>query len=161
MESTATQLDLFQQDTLANLTVLPGSDKARMMTALSGQRLSAYWKRYDPVGLLVKMLLDTSQWASMTCFLTWTTSGTPRNRLYFQLQPSEPHTEETGYLYLPTPTASMWKGACKNRYKGSKHYRGSFTQEALRTGPNDPLYINPNYVEVLMGFPDNWTDLNH
>jgi DNA (cytosine-5)-methyltransferase 1 len=32
MESTATQLDLFQQDTLVNLTVLPGSDKARMTT---------------------------------------------------------------------------------------------------------------------------------
>lgn len=48
----------------------------------------------------------------------------------------------------------------KNRYQGSRYYKGSFSQEALRNGEEDPRYINPNYVELIMGFPDRWTDLN-
>lgn len=63
-------------------------------------------------------------------------------------------------MMLPTPTSSMWRGATTKRYKGSKEYKGSFTQEALRNGEEDARYINPNYVELLMGFPDKWTDLN-
>ncbi|MNP14823.1 hypothetical protein D3C76_1071600 [compost metagenome] len=99
------QLTLFQGDTLANLLVMPGSDKARKMTATSGQRYTAYYKRSDPVGLLVKMLLDTSLWASTMCFLTWETSGTPHNRLLFRLLPSVPRTEEIESSLWATPQA--------------------------------------------------------
>lgn len=203
------QLTLFPQGTRehASLLVLPGSEKARQTTVTSGRKLSAYWKRSDPVGLLAKMLLDMSHWDSMRCFLTWQTSDTPHKRLLFQLVPSEPLTEGTEFLSLPTPTAadawnkrdsrkrfnrigtvhfnekktnnptcqnlytalafmmptptaSMWKGAAKKRYKGSEEYRASFTQEALRNGPEDAQYINPNYLELIMGFPIKWTELS-
>jgi hypothetical protein len=40
------------------------------------------------------------------CFLNWKAKGTPQGRLYFQLAPSTPRTDETGCGYLPTPTAS-------------------------------------------------------
>ncbi|HYE10546.1 MAG TPA: hypothetical protein VEF53_10255, partial [Patescibacteria group bacterium] len=62
-------------------------------------------------------------------------------------------------MMLPTPVASMANGAAKKRYKGSKYYKGSFTQEALRNGEEDARYINPNYVELIMGFPIRWTEL--
>lgn len=158
-----TIFEFYPQGTLdlVSLLVSPGSEKARKTTATSGQKLSAYLKRSDPVGLLAKMLLDTSHWGSMKCFLTWQASTTPRNRLLFQLAVSEQITDERGYSLLPTPTASLWKGTSKKRYKGSKHYKASHTQEALRNGQDDPTHLNPSYCEVLMGFPTGWLDLNH
>src|SRR5690606_888480 len=112
MESLAQeeQLSLFTGDTLASLLVLPGTEKAQMMTAISGRKLLAYYKRSDQIGLLVKTLLDTSLWVSTKCFLNWKTSATPRNRLLYQLQLSEQCTDETGFSLLPTPTASDYRG---------------------------------------------------
>ncbi|AJK27787.1 hypothetical protein LILY_63 [Bacteriophage Lily] len=155
------QLTLFPQDTLANLSVMPGSEKARKMTVTSGQKLLGSYRKFGPIGSSVRMLLGTSLWGSMMCYLTWKILNTPRKHLLFQLVPSGPYTEETGYLYLPTPTASMGKGAAKDRYRGSFKYKGSFTMEALRHGPEDPQYMNPNYCELIMGFPIKWTDLDH
>lgn len=72
----------------------------------------------------------------------------------------ELYIDESEFFLLPTPNASMWRGAAKTRYKGSKNYHASHTPEALRSGIDDYQYINPNFVELLMGFPIKWTDLN-
>jgi hypothetical protein len=40
------------------------------------------------------------------CFLTWETSGTPRNRLLFQLRPSALRTEEIGFSLWGTLSAA-------------------------------------------------------
>ena len=105
------QLTLFPEGTLdlANLLVTPGSDEARKMTAISGRKLLEYSRRSDPVGLLARMLLGTSLWASTTFYLTWKASTTPRKRLLFRLVPSAPHTDETGFSLWPTPTANDGK----------------------------------------------------
>lgn len=95
--------------------------------------------------------------AGMGYYAGW---GIMRDGATYRLTRLEPVLKEKGFSLLPRPTASMWKGASRKRYKGSKHYKGSFTQEALRTCETDPLYINPNYVELLMGFPTGWTDLS-
>jgi hypothetical protein len=158
MELKQGQLDLFTEDTLANLLVLPGSERARQMTAISGQRLSAYYKNYSPVGLLAKMLLGTSHWGSTKCLMIWEASITPRKRLLFQLVVLEQIIDESGYSLLPTPIKSSANGAPKNRYLGSKTYKSNFN-EAIRNGVEDGTYPDPEYVEQVMGFPITWTEL--
>jgi len=105
--------------------VLPGSDEARKMTATSGRKLLEYSRRSDPVGLLVKMLLGTSLWASTTCLLTWGGRVTPRKRFLYQLRPSAPATDETEF--------SLWRApAAANANQGPKSKE--FYEHCLRTG---------------------------
>lgn len=58
---------------------------------------------------------------------------------------------------FPTPTATEWKGAPKNRFIGSPHWRGARTSESLRRCETDPPLVHPSYAEALMGFPMEWT----
>lgn len=60
---------------------------------------------------------------------------------------------------LPTMGANEFKGASRNRYVGSKHFRGAKMSEGLRTTSTDPIYLNPSFAEIVMGFPRGWTDL--
>lgn len=62
---------------------------------------------------------------------------------------------------LPTVTANEHKGTSRNRYVGSKHFRGSKMSEGLRTTSTDPIYLDPSFAEIVMGFPAGWTDLEH
>ncbi len=61
---------------------------------------------------------------------------------------------------LPTISATEYKGAQKNRYKGSRDFRGVRMSEGLRTCKEDPIYLNPSFAEVMMGFPVGWTELS-
>jgi DNA (cytosine-5)-methyltransferase 1 len=54
------------------------------------------------------MLMDTSLWGSIVCFLTWKERVTPGKRLLFQLVPSMRNTEEIDVSLLPTPTATSY-----------------------------------------------------
>jgi hypothetical protein len=51
---------------------------------------------------LVSSLLK-AEWYSTICFLTWKLKGIGRKRFVFQLVPSMPRTEETGFGLWPTP----------------------------------------------------------
>jgi len=63
----------------------------------------------------------------------------------------------TDIAMLPSPKARDWKG---------KTQRGNYgdTQDALpnalENGTRTGLKLQPNFVEWMMGFPQNWTDLN-
>ena len=103
-KKTYQQQTLFADDSLANLTVMPGSEKARQMTVTSGRNISVLLKRSDPVGLLVKTCLESVQPYSTRCYLTWKIWTTPRGRLLYRLAPSMPHIEGIGFSLLPTPT---------------------------------------------------------
>ncbi len=95
--------------TPANPSVMPGSDWARRMTAISGRKLRGWLPTSGPVGACLRTLLATSAWASMTCYLTWKTSVTPGGRRLFRLVPSTPRTGATGFglwPMWPTPTAA-------------------------------------------------------
>ena len=58
---------------------------------------------------------------------------------------------------LPTIAATEYKGASKNRFRGSPHYKGTRMVEALRNGPTDPSRISIHFAEVQMGFPRDYT----
>ena len=63
------------------------------------------------------------------------------------------------YLWLPTMGENEYRGSSKKRYKGSPHFRGAKMSEGLRTCEDDPIYLNPSFGELVMGFPIGWTDL--
>ena len=90
----------------ASRSVLPGSEGARKMTAISGRKCIGSWLPSGPVGSLLKTLLVTSIWASTKCFLTWKVKNTPQSRLLYQLAPSMPRTDETGCGLWLTPRAT-------------------------------------------------------
>lgn len=154
------ELTLWQPDTLANLTVLPGSDEARKMTERSDRSCLTGYAKTDPVGLLVRMLLVTYPWASMMCLMTWKAQVTPRNRLLFRLQVSEPFISANELSLWPTLTASEWKGVSRKRFWGSSYCRSDKLASRFRTRREDLTHLNPDYAEAFMGFPMGWTVLD-
>jgi hypothetical protein len=106
---------------------------------------------------------------------TWPRSGTTRNGIAFLRPPLVPRISATGFGYLPTPDKSMGvmrggitimadaktcyrKEMGENRPSGAKigsslRWCPEYIREALRTGG----FVNPVWLEVLMGFPENWS----
>ena len=97
------QSTLFQGGSHASLFQLPGSEEARMMTVTSGQKCSGLCRKSGPLGLLVKMLLESSIWHSTLRLLIWKPRVTPSKHLYFQLVPSVPRIGGTDVQLSPAP----------------------------------------------------------
>ena len=106
--------------------------RERKMTATSGRKCYERYGRFSPIGLLVKTLLESSQWynpavklrwdvknlcserltekeycigrntLSKQCVTTLNVKDISSNRLLFRLVPSERRTEETVSSLLPT-----------------------------------------------------------
>lgn len=119
-----------QADFLASLSPLQVRERERMITVTSGQKCYEQYAKSDPLGLLVKTLLESSQWFSPARRLKWEAKplfsekitekeycydksmsskpsvktlnekDIPSNRCLFRLVPSERPTEETGYGLL-------------------------------------------------------------
>jgi hypothetical protein len=87
---------------------LPGSNEAQKMTVTSGRSWLPLLKTYGLDGSLAKMseVLLTSRWASSAAFLTWKASDIKPRHLLFQLAPSMPRTDATGYGSWPTPAVA-------------------------------------------------------
>ena len=100
------QLGLLPADSLASLSVLPGSEAAQAMTVGSGRKWLELSSESDPLGCLARMCLESSAWNSTRCYLIWNVSVTPHKRLLFRLSASMPRTEGTGFGLWPTPTVS-------------------------------------------------------
>jgi len=124
--ATSNQLTLFAADSLASLTVWPGSEEAQQTTAISGQNIAALLPNSDPATSLARMFLESSPPCSTRCYLTWKVRATPARRSLFQLAPSMPRIDEIGSLLWPTPQAQM-PGAgpdnskVKNLLTGNRH----------------------------------------
>ena len=178
---------LFPVDFPANHFLKPGSNEARRMTVTSGRKCSGLLGRQDPVGCLVRTLLESSTWHSTKCLLTWRPKATPRGRLLFQLAPLTPRTDGTEFGLLPTPLANEGHGG-KGVWKltdviAGKKYLHPWESQKLwptpaaseaRLGYQDrsrevidnmggrsatPGQLNPEFVEWLMGYPIGHTAL--
>lgn len=185
-DSTVCRASSSQEDFLANLSASPGSEQARLMTAISGRRCCELLSSHDPVGLLVKTLLESYRWNSTKCFLTWKPSTTPRGRLLFRLVPSTPITGETESGFWPTPlvgarietahgqVSGRWREAMAMRMfptrkytDGTKNVRSQngMKKEKERKRSNSlPGSINgrpsPEFVEWLMGYQAGHTEFD-
>jgi hypothetical protein len=154
--TTLNQLTLFAEDSLASLTVLPGSKEARKMTETSGRNIAALLPNSDPVGLLVRMFLTSGTPCSMMCFLTWTVSTTQQSRLIYQLSPSVPNIDDTESSLWPTPTSRDYRSD-----RASEEW--TKRREMDTRGKTLPFAVggtlNPPWVEWLQGFPMDWTEV--
>lgn len=108
--TTLHQLTLFAEDSLASLTVLPGSDGARKMTVTSGRNIAALLPSSGPVGLLLKTCLESETLFSTKCYLTWSVWTTKLGRLLFRLVPWMPRTDGNGSGLWATPAKSDCTG---------------------------------------------------
>ena len=55
----------------ASLSVMPGGEEARRMTATSGRQCIVPSMKSSPLGLWLKTLLESSRWSSRARFLRW------------------------------------------------------------------------------------------
>lgn len=72
----------------------------------------------------------------------------------------EPYTNASEWRLLPTPTASDHKGGClrknsKKQMSNLKEHVYIFCDQQTHS-----IYLNPQFLEGLMGFPTGWTELN-
>ena len=88
---------------------------------------------------------------------TWPRSGMMRNGIAYQLPTLGPGTGGTEYGWLPTLGTTEGRGSSRKRFRGSKHFRGAKTSEGLRICEADPIYLNPSFGELIMGFPVGYT----
>lgn len=140
------QLDLWaslQAGIPASHSVSPASAEARTMTATSGLRCIESSTSSGRLGLLERMLLGTSRWASTTCFLTWSEVVTPAGRLLYRLSPSMPDTAESGYGLLPTPTKESY-GTTNNGQHGDGSVYKTAGKPSLETMARHNLWPTPN-----------------
>ena len=138
-----------QEDSLASLSALQVEERERKIIATSGKKCIEQSKKSTPLGLLVKMLLESQQWWSQAKQLTWVvkpiystrvtyiekkvfshssefvkTSKTldmKSNRLLYQLVPSGHHIDETGCGLLPTVQTQGLK-KCNNKTGRTEFY---------------------------------------
>jgi len=94
----------------------------------------------------------------------WPRQGMTRNGLAFRLAMWEPSISGIGGGSLPTPTAREHKDSGPNvnyqKLKDKSRLSGVLViwrRESGATG--DPTYLNPSFVEEMMGYPVGWTDL--
>ena len=140
-----TEESLFsQEDFPASRSATPGSGEARTMTAISGRKCSESYKRQGQLGLLVRMLLESSAWHSTKCVLIWKRADMKSSRSLFQLAVSMPRTEETEYGLLrgggamwPTPrTPSGGPDNSAKRLRPSGHRGTTNLLGAVLADPN-------------------------
>jgi len=113
------------------------------------------------------LLIGREGWYSTRCFLIWRLRGMRRKRLYFLLQVSTRRTKESGAGLLPTPKKVMPLEKSDVVLKKGRIVRKSgndygvnlaaIAKLGLLNGKEEPL--NPQFSEVMMGYPPDWTKL--
>src|SRR5512138_3390577 len=88
-QNTEDKLILSQEDSLANLFQLPENKKGNQIAVTSGRKCYELYGRYSPLGSLVRMFLESSEWNSKIFVLRWKVKVIGCSRLLFHLQASE------------------------------------------------------------------------
>ena len=96
-------------------------------------------------------------WYSTRCVLTWKGKAMRCNRFLFQLQVSTRHTGEIEYGLWPTPTVNESKNVT---FPKSQEKRSSLIGKIMQIeNIGKDSQLNHLFVEEMMGFPKNWTEL--
>lgn len=131
----------------------PASEEAKRMIVSSGQKCLEFCESLILDTSLLKMFLEFPP-ISMKFLGAWRLKVTNLLHLRCQLLLLVPRTVEGASLFLPTPTASDAK-----THRNDIIRYDSLTAYLHR---KDGLgFVNPEYLEHLMGFPLGWTDLEH
>lgn len=183
--ATKNKSSLFSQEASpASRSAKLDEEKARQMTAISGQICFESYRTSNQTGSSLKMcvvsLLGTTAWYSSRCVLTWKAKATKSSRLLFQLVPSTPHTAGAGSgllptvqtqglkvckngksipMMLPTPDASDGsRGPAKTYNPRAKSQSGRTVTTLVGSGTGEKLRLQPAMPGWMMGFPEKWTE---
>jgi len=164
---------------------LPGASPARTLVGPAmgselmalevgyGQNFFASFAKYDQVTSLWKtsQLCLTGDWSE---FLgTWPRSGMMQNGTAYPLPTLDDLIYETGRGFWPTPTATLAHSgysigtALKVKQGVHKRKSGATIGSSLKWDArfiedyqqNKRGFPNPKFLEWLMGYPENWTEL--
>ena len=128
----------------------------------SGQDFGEKWQ-----GSFAKYNLHSYSWKTPQCLLiedsmlflgTWPRWGLMQGGECWEQTASDTRTIAPEFGWLPTPVASDWKGGCKAIRKDTGKQRTDAVRHYIKTKFN-VTYPNPNFLEVLMGWPEGWTEL--
>ena len=147
---------------LVSHSVLPGSEEARMMTVTSGKKCLGLSKKQTQLGLLEKMLLESSIWDCKKRLLIWKPLVMKSGYLIYQLYPSMPSIRESEFGLLPTPTASDKTYGRKPTTKRKNNVQKTSLRDVLsekfsKNGKGGSPH--PTFVEAMMGYPIGHTEL--
>jgi hypothetical protein len=141
---------------------LVSQEKAPELTANAqgyGLNLRGLLAKYDPYTHTLRTVQQSLLTDLSDCLLTWPEWGWMQNGECFE-RPALVHVI-TGidFSWLLTPTAQSWKAwTFKNPYAlvRTNHADGNLQEQLMR------LYgrmTTPQCQEILMGWPEEWTDL--
>lgn len=169
---------LFPGDSPASPFPAPGNNGDLRTNGIYGPKCSALSGNCTPLGCLEKMLLASSVWGSTKRSLTWSRQVTMFGFSYYLLLPLARGTNGNGYSssapLLPTPLASdtgdvgkgldiqiSANGSYRKMNKDGKAWTARLSHVVYRMTPTtlEKPYLNPDWVEWLMGFPRKWTDI--
>lgn len=137
----------------------PGLSVAAKMSGTYGLRSSVSSASAILQQSLANRLAELLDSHGSTMFaLTWKAIRTPLLRPICQQRASAHRTSGSDFGGLPTIGANEMKGSSRVRFVGSPHFRGAKTSEGLRTTEADPIYLNPSFGRLLMGYPTAWDD---
>lgn len=167
--TTSNQLTLFAEDSLANRTASPAGAKPQTMTATCGLNMPASFAKLSQRGFWLRMYRGYYQ-ATMGDFTdefcqTWPRAGMMLSGECFERSILEHPTSESAYSLWPTPVKSdgmdanfkihsMLKSARRSRERGGAAKLSWIIAEVLG------LYLRFRFSEWLMGFPEEWTQIN-
>ncbi len=149
------------RDSLALICQLPAVRQVLELRQGAGctERSSVSLASFDQGTSFLKMSQQSLVEDSNLSFPTWPRWGSMLSGVVSEHRMSALRIKETdGLALLPTIVCSDANGTCRSRYVGSSTYRGAMMVEGLRTGPDDPTYVNPQFAEWAMGFPIGYTE---
>jgi hypothetical protein len=123
-----------------------------------GEKWLASFVKYSP---------SSCSWKTHQCSLlgdldefseTWPQWGLMRNGGCWEQIALDFLITEPGFGWLPTPIASDWKGGCSAIRKDTGKPRTDSIRMYIKTKFNI-TYPHPNFLEALMEWPEEWTDL--
>jgi hypothetical protein len=122
----------------ANRSALQEKEKEQRMNATCGKRCLELSESVNPVGswarTFAEFVLGRTDWYSKRVALTWKLSGTPFNRLLFQLAPQTLPTDATEFGLLPTITTETGR---KSDFKqGGKSMFTALNETGMLPTPN-------------------------
>ena len=159
------QLTLYRGGSRANRTAKQESVRLLLTSVICGLKCGGLLTKLSPNGSWVKMYGDYCQARMDGSFEeysgTFPTWGLMLDGVAYELPISERSTEEKDWELLPTPVAAdAWVASLKStQWTGANKHSMTLIQ-ALNRGGGNATYLNPNFCEILMGFPIGWTELN-
>lgn len=166
--TTSQQLTLFAEGFPASLTASQGNGKPAQTNGIYGENLPVSLAKLTPGGLWLKMYQDYSQVkmdGTLEEFsLTWPKSGMMQNGTVFRLRLLGQSSSAKECSLWPTPQASesfRLTMKLESSLKGiEKSRKGGGAVDVSRVIAEEfSAYPTPNLYEWVMGFPQNWTEI--